>query len=376
MRILHLVTRFLAAGTERNIVGLVRWQRAQGHEVHLAVGRDSDEANLPGDIPIHRVAALVRPVRPHLDVLARWQINSLLVKSNFDVLHTHQSKAGVLGRHAARGKVRATLHTVHMSSFGPGYAPLASAVFKATERYCARFTDTIICVGLELRDSYLRASIGHRSQYRVIRSPIDVERFSAARTVTEPERAALREHFGVRPGARVAVAIGALETRKRQALIVGQLCALLRSGGLDLLIAGQGPELRALEQLGDLLAPNGLRLLGYVERIPELLSIADVLVHASTAEGVPQVVIQALAAGVPVVATDVIGLREVPGAPIHIVPADGAGVASAVEDVLAGPRPSPVPMKALESWQPSVVEAQLALMHNEVPELRQAGICD
>jgi hypothetical protein len=123
------------------------WERAQGHEVHLAVGRDSNTTDLDGVFQIHQLSALVRSVNPRLDLAARSQIRQLVGSQRFDVLHSHQSKAGVLGREAARGKVPTLLHTVHMSPFGPGYAPLASAAFATAERFCARFTNVIICVG-------------------------------------------------------------------------------------------------------------------------------------------------------------------------------------------------------------------------------------
>lgn len=373
MRILHLVTRFLAAGSERNILGLMRWELDHGHEVHLAVGRESNVDGLPAGIVVHPVPALMRPVNLRKDAAARQQVKRLLTEHDFEVLHTHQSKAGVIGREAARGRVPIVFHTVHMSAFGAGYPPIASAAFTLAERFAARYTSAIVCVGEELRQRNLDASIGRPEQYRVIRSPIDVDRFATAREVTQPEREALRRRFGVRAGAKVALAIGALEARKRQALLLGELAPLIRSGELDLLIAGDGPEREELARLSAALAPDGgVRLLGHVAEVPELLAAADLLVHASTAEGVPQVVIQALAAGVPVVATDVIGLREVPGAPVEIVPSDGAGIASTVLRAVRGTRPPPVAMEALAEWRPLAVEERLEALHREMGVLRPA----
>jgi glycosyltransferase involved in cell wall biosynthesis len=219
----------------------------------------------------------------------------------------------------------------------------------------------------------LRASIGRPDQYRVIRSPIDIDRFAAARDVVGSARDALRERFGVRPGAKVAVAVGALEARKRHALILGELAGLIRAGQVDLVIAGDGPERESLGRLAASLAPEGgVRLLGHLSDVPDLLAASDLLVHASTAEGVPQVVIQALAAGLPVVATEVVGLREVPDAPVRVLPSDGAGIASAVQRVAEGPPQPAVPLSALDAWRPSSVEDQIASMHREVAGLRRA----
>jgi len=252
-----------------------------------------------------------------------------------------------------------------MASFGPGYSRIASTAFSAAERFAAPVTDVIVCVGEELRQAYLGASIGRANQYRVIRSPIDVDRFAAIRNVSGSARTATREQLGVRPGARLAVSIGALEPRKRHALIVRELAPLLRSGALDLLIAGEGPARVEIERVIESLNLSGVRLLGHVSDVPALLGAADVLVHASTAEGVPQVVIQALVAGVPVVGTDVIGLREVPGAPVRIVPTDGTALADAVSESWAGAH-ALTPLEAFDAWRPEFVQTQFAQMRSEL----------
>lgn len=373
MRILHAVTRFLAAGSERNIVNWMRWEQGTGHEVHLAFGRDSDRPAVPEDVLVHELPTLVRSVRPLRDLRARRQIQQLLDRGHFDVLHTHQSKAGVVGREAARKRVPILVHTVHMSSFGPGYSPIASAAFVAAERYCARFTDVIVCVGEELKQDYVRAEIGRPEQYRVIRSPIDIDRFASAREVPDGERATLREAFGVRPGTQVAVAIGALERRKRHELLISELAPLMAAGRLDLLIAGAGPRRADLLSLAHRLGcASGLHLLGHVQDTPRLLAAADVLVHASASEGVPQVVIQALAAGRPVVATEVTGLREVPDAPVTLVEADGAALASTVRSTLDNPA-SAVPVAALDDWRPEHVHAEIERMHEDLAAYRPAA---
>jgi len=367
MRILHVVTRFLSAGSERNLTRWMAWEQSAGHEVHLAMGRDSDPLAVPDGIAVHELPALVRSIHPPLDFRARRQVGQLLGHRAFDVCHTHQSKAGVVGREAARGRVAVILHTVHMAPFGPGYSPVASAAFSAAERFCARFTDRIITVGEELKQAYLDASIGSPTRLRVIRSPIDIERFSVAREVSDDDRATLRRCFGARRGANIAVSIGALELRKRHEVLIRELAPLIRSGELDLLIAGDGPRREELTALGDHLGcAEGLKFLGHITDVPGLLSIADVLVHASTAEGVPQVVIQSLAAGRPVVATDVMGLREVPGAPVSIVPRDGRGLAAAVQTTLRCADQAVVPLEALDAWRPEMVDQQIERMYREV----------
>src|SRR2546421_2639374 len=138
MRILHIATRHRRFGAERRLLHTIEYERRAGHDVELAVGPESDVSQVPADIPLHVVPSLVRSVRPYHDLAALRELRKL-VDRGFDIVHTHQSKAGVVGRLAARDRTKAIVHTVHMASFGPGYSRKDSAAFLAAERYCARF---------------------------------------------------------------------------------------------------------------------------------------------------------------------------------------------------------------------------------------------
>jgi glycosyltransferase involved in cell wall biosynthesis len=184
----------------------------------------------------------------------------------------------------------------------------------------------------------------------VIRSPIDIDAFLDAR----------RRRDGRHPeGPSTALVAGALEDRKRHVLVVERLEPLLRAGRVRLLVAGEGHGRRILEEL---LARRGIGdcvdLLGHVDDFAAVVARSDVLVHASTAEGVPQVVLQALAVGVPVVATQAEGLHEVAGASVTVVGRSGSDLAAAVEAVLADP-PPPVSPDALDPWRPENVAAEI-----------------
>ncbi len=363
MRILHVATRHRRGGAERNLLHTALWESHHGHEVHLAIGRDSLPAEIPPGITVHVIPSLVRAISPLNDVKAYLKLRRLIRDVVFDVVHTHQSKAGVVGRLAARGIARAVVHTIHMASFGPAFGATGSAVFVLSERLCARWTDVIVSVGDELRRLYLAAGVGRPDQYTIIRSPIEIATFTALRALSAEQRVSTRVNLGLDASRRLAVVIASLEPRKRVDLVLQELAPLLRSGEADLAIAGDGPE---RERLASLAAGLGVAhrvlILGHVADIPGLLSAVDVLVHAATVEGVPQVTIQALAAGVPVVATEMIGLREVEGAPITIVPSSGTGLAEAVAGALRRP-PAPVPLEALDAWTSAEVDSAIAALH-------------
>src|SRR5439155_20417383 len=180
---------------------------------------------------------------------------------------------------------------------------LQSLIFREAERRCAPLADVIAFVGNELRDFYLAAGIGTASRTVVIRSPIEIERYLATRDWTPSERLDARRRLGIGGTGALIVALGVIALRKRYNLMIRQLRPVLASSDAQLVIAGEGDgdALRGLatqEGIGDKLI-----LLGHVSDVASLLAVATVMVHAADVEGVPQVEIQALAAGRPVIAT-------------------------------------------------------------------------
>jgi glycosyltransferase involved in cell wall biosynthesis len=335
-----------------------------GHEVHLAVGVESDLGHIGPGITVHEVRSLVRRVSPRDDLRAVRELERLIRSVRADLVHTHQSKAGVVGRLAAqRARVRA-VHTVHLASFGPGYGRLSSAAFVRAERWCARSTHTIVTVGEELRQQYLDAGIGQPDQYVVVRSPIDIAAFAAVRSNHDEYRAVARQQLGLRDESPVALVVASLEPRKRVGLIVERLAPRLGNGSLTLLVAGSGSTAPVETLARSLGVADRVRLLGHVEDMPRLFGAADVVVHAATQEGVPQVVIQALAAGAPVVATQMVGLHEVVGAPVRVVDSSASGLLGAVDETLAV-RPEPVDLKSLEEWMPERVDRVIGALHDQ-----------
>jgi glycosyltransferase involved in cell wall biosynthesis len=147
-------------------------------------------------------------------------------------------------------------------------------------------------------------------------------------------------------------------------LVLRAVAPLVREQRLVLVVAGSGPESGALDALATELGAD-VRFLGHVDDPSELMCATDVLLHASTVEGVPQVVLQALAAGLPVVATSVIGLHEIPDAPIVATSEDPAHFRQAVIGVLDEP-PAPLPARLLDGWSPSTVDRRLEELHARI----------
>jgi glycosyltransferase involved in cell wall biosynthesis len=363
IRILHVATRHRVGGAERNLLHTVSRELERGFDVHVAVGTSELRADFPPGVRLHALPDLVRAVSPSADRRALRSIRRLVRANRFDVVHTHQSKAGALGRAAARGLVPVVLHTVHMSSFGPAYGRTRSAVFRALERWLAGFTDKLIFVGTDLQRRYLRAGIGSPDRCVIVRSPIpNLGDLLELRHTSADQRRRARAALGIPNPRDVILSVAALDRRKRHDLAIKSLAPLLAGGQTQLLIAGEGLERSALERLCDRLGVRQwVRFMGFVADVKPLYAAADVLVQTSALEGVPQTVAQAVAAGVPVVATEVDGLCEVVSdSHVTVLPPDGRHLLDAVRAALAAPAPPPAPAELVRPWLPESVDRQLA----------------
>jgi glycosyltransferase involved in cell wall biosynthesis len=204
----------------------------------------------------------------------------------------------------------------------------------------------------------------------VIRSPLDVEAFSKARRTTPDERTAILARLGIPDDRPILLTAGALEPRKRTAWLVKVLHPLLSARRVRLVIAGEGSERAAIEDMIAKANLDGVHLVGHIANLPQLLAASRVFVHASQAEGVSQVVMQALLAGLPVVATKVTGLHEVANAPIWEVPDSGIGFSAAVLDSLSTPVRQ-VRLEAFRSWRPVTVRLAYERLLQELMSLRR-----
>ena len=365
-KILHIATRYLRAGSERNLTHLMEWEQAAGFEVEFATSPDSNLEDLSRGFRIHEVQELQRTVHPLNDLAALRALRRILLKGRYDIVHTHQSKAGILGRVAARGLVPAAVHTVHMASYGPGYHLIASTGYRLAETAASRLTNVIVFVGEELRRTYVDAGICRGRATMVIRSPIDVDRFARTRSWSHARRTEARKAHLLPETGHLILWMGALSDRKRPVLAVHRLAAILKQNNAVLAIAGDGPLRSAIESAASV---EGIRarvqLLGHVDDPAPLVAASDVVVHTSTVEGVPQVVLQAAAAGRSVVATDVIGLREIPDMPITIVDRSGANLLEGVLETFATKSPE-IPVDAFGPWTTAHVDRDIQRLHDRI----------
>ncbi len=274
-----------------------------------------------------------------------------------DLVHLHSSKAALAGRLALRGRLP-TLFQPHAWSFFAVGEPLRTAAVR-WERAAVRWTDAIVCVSEGERAAGEREGIV--ATWRVVPNGIDLEVF---RPALDGERARAREElgFGSRP---VAVCLGRLSRQKGQDVLAEAWPAVARRvPGAELVFVGGGPDEDALRGRG--------RVVGEQQDVRPWLAAADVVVQPSRWEGLAYVVLEAMASGRRVVATDVPGMREALGETGTIVPPeDPARLAEAVADrLLEGGRDTAARERAEALYDVRRATAAMAELYAEVLESR------
>lgn len=313
-RVAHVITRLCKGGAQENTVSTVRLADRGRYEVDLISGPtygsegSIESAVTEAGIEILRVPHLVRNPNPWQDLLAYQELKRLFRERQYDIVHTHTSKAGYLGRLAAAyAGVPILVHTPHGHIFFGYFNRALTASFTALERHAARKTDRLIALTQRGIEEHLQRGVGRREQWEAVFSGIDLGPFGqgiARRLVT-------REMLGVAPGEFVVGAVGRLEPVKGFAYFVEAARA----------IAGSVPESRfILVGDGSLADPlraraadlgDRFRFLGLRHDVPELMAAFDLCVVPSLNEGMGRVVLEAGAAGVPVVASAVGGIPEI-----------------------------------------------------------------
>ena len=329
MRIMHISTRLILGGSQENTVLSCEGQAADGHDVALVYGpiygpegsmlervrmfRTPPKANgSPRSIEPIETPNLVRQISPLRDRRCLTDLKRLIAALNPDVVHTHSSKAGILGRMAAWSmRVRCVVHTVHGPPFHRYESSWRNATYKLAERHAAKRCHRIICVADAMRDQFLAAGIGRPQQYVTIYSGMEVDAYLRPARRRDDVRAELRlasNDFVLGTVARLA------EHKGHDDLLDALGPLMQQHRHVKLLWVGDGWwRERLMQRVRDLGLQSQVITTGLVppESIPKSMQAMDALAHPSYREGLPRAVTQGLLSALPVVAYDVDGTREV-----------------------------------------------------------------
>lgn len=315
VRVLHPITRLIVGGAQENTLLTAARLDPSRYEVEVLSGPQTgsegsliEEARQSG-IKLILLPSLVRQISPLDDLRALFALRRIMRAGGYDIVHTHSSKAGLLGRLAARlAGVRVVVHTVHGWSFHAHMRPLVRWSYVLLERWAASFSAALIVVSERDRQTGLQAGIGRPEQYRLIRSAIPLDEFDPA----AHDRTALRAELGFPPEAVVIGNVGRFSPQKNPldwVRVAGRVGRALPEARF--LLVGDGPlraEVEAAleeEGIADRTVLPGLR-----RDVARWMSAMDVFLITSLWEGLPRTLPQAMAMRLPVVASRAGGAAE------------------------------------------------------------------
>jgi len=347
MHVAHIITRLIVGGAQENTLLTVEdQQRDYGDRVELITGPGlGPEGSLEGRARANGVDLRVIPdFRRNLHPVRDWtsyrEILRLLREIKPDLVHTHASKAGILGRWAAAKLGIPAVHTIHGAAFHYGQHPLAFRLYRQLERHAAPMTAKFISVADAMTDQYVAAGVAPREKFVTIYSGFDVEPFLS------PPRPPLevRRELGLSPEHAVIGKVGRLFHLKGHEFVIEAARTVCeRFPQVRFLFVGdgilRGQYERRLDELG---LRDRFVFAGLVppDKVAELVHAMDVVVHTSLWEGLARVLPQGLIAGKPVVSYAIDGAKEVviPGETGYLVPPQSIDeLAAALAELVADP---------------------------------------
>lgn len=347
LRVLHIITRLIIGGAQENTLLSVEGLDAlPGYDVTLASGIDrGPEGDLleRAERTTHLILVpeLARSINPFADLVALWKLYRIIRRGRYHIVHTHSSKAGVLGRIAATmARTPIVVHTLHSLVFHDYQPWLVNRTWWLVKKICAPMTDHFISVSAIISQKALAAGIGKPANYTTVYSGMELDWFLQAKG----NGAEVRKEFGIPEHAPVVGKIARLFPLKGHDQLLDAAPEIVRRHpDVRFFLIGDGILLEHLRerarQLGIL---ENFVFAGLIqrERIPEMLSAMDIVVHTSLREGLARVLPQALAMEKPCVSFDIDGAPEVviPGETGYLVqPGDSAGLAESITRLLSEP---------------------------------------
>ena len=310
INILYVVTQLELGGAQTQLLSLIRRIDKERYNLFLFTAQEGllmEEAlSIPG-LTIFRSKYLERSINLWKDFWAAMEIMEVIRKNKIDIVHTHSSKAGILGRWAgALAKTKIIIHTVHGWSFNDFQNPFFKKLSVNLERVSAKFTDTILVVSNHDRQKGLAHKIGSDSQYSVLRYGIDRASFGV-------RDSAIRKELGISEDALVVGTIACFKPQKAPEDFV-QLASLASHvfPQARFLMVGDGRLRKKIEKgIEGFNLGSRFILAGWRRDIARVLSAMDVFVLTSLWEGLPIAVLEAMVSRVPVVATHTGGISEI-----------------------------------------------------------------
>jgi glycosyltransferase involved in cell wall biosynthesis len=315
IKVLHLITRLDMGGSAFNTIETVARLDKEKYEVYLMSGKTYDpkgEMKLllaSKGVECRFLKDLVREINFFKDIKAFFKLIKIFKSHTFDIVHTHSSKAGILGRWAAFfAKTKYIVHTPHGHVFYGYFGKLRTSIFIFLEKIAAKITSKIITLTYKGKEEHVSFKISEKEKFVPIYSGIDLSLFNNV----EGSSDTYREKFGFSDGDFVFGSVARLDLIKGNQYIIEAMADVVKENPrVKLILVGDGQEKEKLEQLVSKLGlSDNIVLAGFQENVVPLIAMMDVFILASLNEGMGRVILEAMACKKPVIASSTGGIPE------------------------------------------------------------------
>jgi glycosyltransferase involved in cell wall biosynthesis len=336
VKVLQLITRLDKGGAPRIFLKLIRGLKERGIDCVMASGPSHQPQEDPQgfsqrfDITYHPISHLRRDIAPVRDTLALCEIIALIRRERPALLHTHTTKAGILGRVAGWMTRTRTIHTPHGHLFYGYFGKGKERLYVFLERLAARFCERIITISEDERKEYLKRGIGNAKKVVTVYNGIDTRQFPG-------DGKQVRAELGIAQGVPLVGFVGRLELVKGPDQFLGAAKKIKAAcPQAHFVMVGDGPMMVDLMKKAQRI--SDFRFLGYRENIPNHLAALDLLMIPSRNDGFNLAAVEAMASAKPVIATSVGGLPEVVGdGGVLVKPEDTTGLAQEAIHLINSP---------------------------------------
>lgn len=317
MKILYFITRSdTLGGAHIHVADMAQWMRMHGHEAIVAVGGEGPYCDhlTKKNVPYINCRFLVRPINPAKDIIACYEMRRIIRQQRPDLVSLHSAKAGLVGRLAKVGIGVPTIFTAHGWSFIEGVSARRAALYKALEKLAAPFANRIITVSEHDREWAIKANLSSEQKVITIHNGMP--------DISHSSRPGLTDGY-----VRI-IMVARLDEPKDHSTLFAALSKLKEYNWI-LDLVGDGPKEHLLGEQADKLGlSRRVNFLGLRNDVEKLLTHANFFVLSTKSEGFPRSILEAMRAGLPVIASDVGGVSEavIDGETGYLVPRENTAV--------------------------------------------------
>jgi len=318
IKIAHLIAGIGSGGAGEDTLLTIEGLNKKKYHIDLIVGKEPREDTLKEIVNKKINLIYVRPfnIRYHFfyDPILLLKLIFLFKKNQYGIVHTHTTKTGIIGRIAARiAGVPVIIHGLHGNALEVFDSKFINIIKIFLEKRISKFTDANISVSEIVSRKYLEYGIGKKDKYFTVRSGMELNKFFNAREGVDEQKK--RQELGINREDFIIGNVGRLAASKGHQFLFQAIKKILenrKNQSVKLLVIGEG---KYKEKLIKYVKKHNLErnviFTGYRKDVAELMAIMDLFVFASLREGVPKVLVQATAVGIPIAAFNIDGVSEI-----------------------------------------------------------------